>query len=219
MTSSWPENVAADGPPCVRGRRAAARRTSSRPQIPASRDSIFRAGRNHGRSPIERRGAPAAQIAECGGMRSPDAGAAGKGIGAADIYFRPPSAVSRASLKRGWPPWPTGRVTQRLRVEVSQGDAAQQAVKEGRISQELIDAAMNAERDGGMKRRPTMRFPGEPFVPRHAVLVTYKDGTRGTATRFRRRRRTWRPSSRYTRCVSLRFTVQPSRRNNRWSRR
>jgi hypothetical protein len=26
-----------------------------------------------------------------------------------------------------------------------------------------------------------MRFPEEPFRPRHAVLVDYKDGTRGTA--------------------------------------
>ena len=40
---------------------------------------------------------------------------------------------------------------------------------------------MNAEKQGGMKRRPTLRFPEEPFVPRHVVLVTYKDGTRGAA--------------------------------------
>jgi hypothetical protein len=40
---------------------------------------------------------------------------------------------------------------------------------------------MNAERQAGYKRRPTLRFPEEPFVPRHVVLVTYKDGTRGTA--------------------------------------
>jgi hypothetical protein len=26
-----------------------------------------------------------------------------------------------------------------------------------------------------------MRYPDEPFIPRHALAVTYKDGTRGTA--------------------------------------
>jgi len=66
-------------------------------------------------------------------------------------------------------------------VQLITGDACRAAMKEGRISSELIAAAMNAERNAGMKRRPTLRFPEEPFVPRHAVLVTYKDGTRGTA--------------------------------------
>jgi hypothetical protein len=54
-------------------------------------------------------------------------------------------------------------------------------MNEGRFSSELVTAAMNAERNAGMKRRPTLRFPDEPFVPRHALLVTYEDGTRGTA--------------------------------------
>jgi hypothetical protein len=40
---------------------------------------------------------------------------------------------------------------------------------------------MDAERNGGMQRRPRLTFPDEPFVPRHVLLVTYKDGTRGTA--------------------------------------
>jgi hypothetical protein len=66
-------------------------------------------------------------------------------------------------------------------VQLLEGDAARAALEQGRISRDLINAAMYAERDAGLKRRPRMSFPSEPFVPRHAVLVTYKDGTRGTA--------------------------------------
>jgi hypothetical protein len=66
-------------------------------------------------------------------------------------------------------------------VQLLEGDAAKDAVSDGRISRDLINAAMYAEKNGGMQRRPRMSFPDEPFVPRHAVLVTYKDGTRGTA--------------------------------------
>src|SRR5205085_2073443 len=66
-------------------------------------------------------------------------------------------------------------------VQLLEGDACRRAAGEGRWSQELVNAAMNAEKQGGMKRRPTLRFPEEPFIPRHVVLVTYKDGTRGTA--------------------------------------
>jgi hypothetical protein len=66
-------------------------------------------------------------------------------------------------------------------VQLLSGDACRVAMNEGRFSSELVTAAMNAERNAGMRRRPTLRFPEEPFTPRHAVLVTYKDGTRGTA--------------------------------------
>jgi hypothetical protein len=66
-------------------------------------------------------------------------------------------------------------------VQLLTGEACQKAAAEGRWSSELVYAAMNAERKGQMKRRPALEFPSEPFVPRHAVLVTYKDGTRGTA--------------------------------------
>jgi hypothetical protein len=66
-------------------------------------------------------------------------------------------------------------------VQLLEGDACRRAQEEGRWSSELVTAAMHAERDAGMKRRPRLQFPPEPFVPRHAVLVTYKDGTRGTA--------------------------------------
>lgn len=66
-------------------------------------------------------------------------------------------------------------------VQLLEGDAARAALDQGRISRDLINAAMHAERDAGMKRRPRMGYPEEPFTPRHAVLVTYKDGTRGAA--------------------------------------
>jgi hypothetical protein len=66
-------------------------------------------------------------------------------------------------------------------VQLLEGEAAQKAMAEGRFSRELVNAAMQAEKNANYQRRPRMRFPEEPFVPRHAVLVTYKDGTRGTA--------------------------------------
>jgi hypothetical protein len=66
-------------------------------------------------------------------------------------------------------------------VQLLTGDACRRAAEEGRWSSELVAAAMNAEKQADMKRRPAMRFPQEPFIPRHALLVTYKDGTRGTA--------------------------------------
>jgi hypothetical protein len=66
-------------------------------------------------------------------------------------------------------------------VQLLSGDACKKAHEEGLWSKELVNAAMNAERNGGMKRRPRLQFPDEPFVPRHAVVVNYCDGTRGTA--------------------------------------
>jgi hypothetical protein len=66
-------------------------------------------------------------------------------------------------------------------VQLLDGEACQQAHEAGIWSKELVNAAMNAERNGGMRRRPRMSFPPEPFVPRHALVVTYRDGTRGTA--------------------------------------
>src|SRR4029079_9867459 len=66
-------------------------------------------------------------------------------------------------------------------VQLLEGDAARAALDQGRISRDLISAALHAERDAGMKRRPRMSYPEEPFIPRHAVMVTYKDGTRGAA--------------------------------------
>jgi hypothetical protein len=68
-----------------------------------------------------------------------------------------------------------------VQVELLEGDACQKAANEGRWSRELVAAAMHAERDAKFPRAYDIPFPPEPFVPRHAVIVTYKDGTRGTA--------------------------------------
>jgi hypothetical protein len=67
-------------------------------------------------------------------------------------------------------------------VQLLEGDAARLALDEGRFSRDLISAAMHAEKDAAFPRRNRgPQFPSEPFAVRHAVLVTYKDGTRGTA--------------------------------------
>jgi hypothetical protein len=66
-------------------------------------------------------------------------------------------------------------------VELLEGDACRKAADEGRWSSELVAAAMHAERDASFPRAHEVPYPPEPFVPRHAVIVTYKDGTRGTA--------------------------------------
>jgi hypothetical protein len=67
------------------------------------------------------------------------------------------------------------------RVELLAGDACRQAYEAGRFSRELVEAAMNAERQADFQRTRKLPLPPEPFAPRHALLVTYKDGTRGTA--------------------------------------
>src|SRR4051794_10201074 len=71
------------------------------------------------------------------------------------------------------------------RVELLTGDAFQKAQADGRWSSDLVAAAMAAEEKAHFERQP---FPGRPPTknepsakPRHALLVTYKDGTRGTA--------------------------------------
>ena len=67
------------------------------------------------------------------------------------------------------------------KVQLLAGDACQRAAAEGRWSQDLVAAAMHAERDAKMPRRKAgPAFPPEPFTARHAVLLTYKDGTRAT---------------------------------------
>lgn len=76
------------------------------------------------------------------------------------------------------------------RVEFLAGPAFERARKEGRWSAELAAAAMAAERDAGMKRqrKPTTGvFAAAPAASPeadHALLVTYKDGTRGTVLKI-----------------------------------
>jgi hypothetical protein len=67
------------------------------------------------------------------------------------------------------------------RVQLLAGEACQRAYAEGRWSRGLVEAAMRAERQAEFPRRkPGPPFPPEPFEPRHAVLLNYKDGTRAT---------------------------------------
>jgi hypothetical protein len=69
------------------------------------------------------------------------------------------------------------------RVELLTGDAFRKANAEGRWSQQLVDLAMTAEDKANFQRqaRPGAT-PAKPSrQPRHALIVTYKDGTRGTA--------------------------------------
>jgi hypothetical protein len=69
------------------------------------------------------------------------------------------------------------------RVELLAGDAFRRATAEGRWSQDLVAAAMAAEEQTNFQRQPYPgRAPSAPSTtPRHALIVTYKDGTRGTA--------------------------------------
>jgi hypothetical protein len=69
------------------------------------------------------------------------------------------------------------------RVELLAGDAFQKAQSEGRWSQALVDAAMAAESAGKFERQPFPgRAPSTPSnKPHHALILTYKDGTRGVA--------------------------------------
>jgi hypothetical protein len=77
-------------------------------------------------------------------------------------------------------------------VELLHGDALKKALRSGRISQPLVDAAMAAEKNAAVKRQ---RYPrrgkakgtGKPPKPvpsfkrpkgPHAIVVTYKDGFR-----------------------------------------
>ncbi|MDB5339831.1 MAG: hypothetical protein JWN70_5450, partial [Planctomycetaceae bacterium] len=82
------------------------------------------------------------------------------------------------------------------RVEFLSGAAYEKAQKEGRWSADLVAAAMAAENNSGMKRqrRPTTGvFAAVPATATaaaaapdgdHALLVTYKDGTRGTVLKI-----------------------------------
>ena len=66
-------------------------------------------------------------------------------------------------------------------VQLLTGEACQEAYRAGRWSQDLVNAAMRAERQAEFSRRNAGRpFPPEPFAPRHAMLLDYKDGTKAT---------------------------------------
>jgi hypothetical protein len=75
------------------------------------------------------------------------------------------------------------------RVEFVAGAAFDAARNNNRWSANLVDAAMAAERGAGMKRqaRPIRRggpVPADKPEGDHALLVTYKDGTRGAVLKI-----------------------------------
>ena len=69
------------------------------------------------------------------------------------------------------------------RVELVAGEAFKQAQAAGRWSNDLVAAAMAAETKASFQRqaRPDTKPAPPSTTPRHALIVTYKDGTRGTA--------------------------------------
>ncbi len=69
------------------------------------------------------------------------------------------------------------------RVELLTGDAFQRAKTDGRWSQELVDLAMAAEDKADFQRvaRPGTTPARPSRQARHALIVTYRDGMRGTA--------------------------------------
>lgn len=81
------------------------------------------------------------------------------------------------------------------KVELLIGDDFERAAKSGRWSQDLVDAAMNAERKTGVRRqprpttgvfrkKPTSKDPQNERPPRpsgpHAITLTYRDGLKAT---------------------------------------
>jgi hypothetical protein len=69
------------------------------------------------------------------------------------------------------------------RVELFAGEAYQKALAEKRWSQDLVDASMAMEQKAYFPRQPRpAALPPLPAVKaHHALVVTYKDGTKGTA--------------------------------------
>jgi hypothetical protein len=76
------------------------------------------------------------------------------------------------------------------KVEFLDGEAVRRAARAGRWSTALVDAALAAERAASADRQPRPRLgmrsdqirdePDDPARVRHAIIVTYRDGTRGT---------------------------------------
>lgn len=67
------------------------------------------------------------------------------------------------------------------RVELLSGEAFRQAEAAGRWSAELVTAAMQAEQQATMPRQPRPgALPAPAPAGTHALLVTYKDGTKAT---------------------------------------
>lgn len=82
------------------------------------------------------------------------------------------------------------------RIELLAGDAFRKAQTEGRWSQALVDAAMAAETDAAVRRRPRpprlqAALAAEVPEESHAIVVHYKDGLRGTVLKVGRDSSRW----------------------------
>ena len=95
------------------------------------------------------------------------------------------------------------------RVQLLAGDAYAKALADGRWSQELATAAMNAERAADMQRqdrpypRPTPTTGPDKPAGDHAVLLTYKDGTQAALLKI------GRTSDRWNFACSLKGRTEP----------
>lgn len=72
------------------------------------------------------------------------------------------------------------------RIQLLSGAAFEKAAAEKLWSPELAAAAMDAEKQGNFQRqkRPMLSGGSNEPVPDHAIVVTYKDGTRGTVLKI-----------------------------------
>lgn len=103
-------------------------------------------------------------------------------------------------------------------IQMLEGPAVWQAAKDGRWSYALAEAALRA--DGGKDVGPLEEFgeldDGVP-IPPHVILVTYRDGTRGTVLRIGHNATRWRFACRIagkTEPLATRFYVGPWNNRN-----
>src|SRR5262249_39526765 len=101
------------------------------------------------------------------------------------------------------------------RVEFLRGEALWKAAADGRWSGELAGAAVAAELG---KRPETLgRVEGEPDVPPHGILLTYKDGLRAVVLKVGRSATRWNFACRLKgekEVKALRFYVGPWKNRN-----
>lgn len=73
------------------------------------------------------------------------------------------------------------------RMQLLEGEAYKKGIESGLWSRDLAEAAMAAETSAGIQRQPPAipkSAVTEPDTEDHAIVVTYKDGSRGTVLRL-----------------------------------
>lgn len=82
-----------------------------------------------------------------------------------------------------------------VKVELVEGEAYEKAIREKRWSQDLVDAAMQAENSGQFRRRPRPAPLQAALVKEvegpHAIIVHYKDGLKATVLKQGRDSHRW----------------------------